>query len=419
MASRSTEASPTTEAAKAESSSRESEEKEEKYDQEEEEYHFQRVIGSFVGYEGVAMAEAERTRRAASRLRPEGHAMLPEGALERRVKALEEGARRNSAFLNEVVRNQGGFGPLNAAALVNQRHLHPRARPRRADHGKVRSTLQSVVREWTTEGEIERRQAYEPLLDELERSFPLEKEKRAAVRVLIPGAGLGRLPLEVAARGYSAQGNEFSYHMLLVSNYLLNAPELAANALTIQPFIDQPSNVRNAEDRCRKITFPDVSPAMVLAPLLDAPGDVDFSMAAGEFLEVYADQANNWDAIVTCFFVDTAPVVLDYINAIWRLLKPNGKWLNLGPLLYHWATPSSSADVEDFVDDRYNQSVELSWDELRFAILRRGFSLQRETFKTCNYTHNPKSLQRITFDSIFFTAVKPGPVSATSSSSSS
>lgn len=34
-------------------------------------------------------------------------------------------------------------------------------------------------------------------------------------RVLVPGAGLGRLPLEIAARGYSCQGNEFSYFMLL------------------------------------------------------------------------------------------------------------------------------------------------------------------------------------------------------------
>jgi hypothetical protein len=34
-------------------------------------------------------------------------------------------------------------------------------------------------------------------------------------RVLVPGAGLGRLPLEIASRGYACQGNEFSYYMLL------------------------------------------------------------------------------------------------------------------------------------------------------------------------------------------------------------
>ena len=41
-------------------------------------------------------------------------------------------------------------------------------------------------------------------------------------KVLCPGAGLGRLVLEIAGRGYAAQGNEFSYFMLLASNYLLN-----------------------------------------------------------------------------------------------------------------------------------------------------------------------------------------------------
>ncbi len=34
-------------------------------------------------------------------------------------------------------------------------------------------------------------------------------------RVLVPGAGLARLCVEVAALGFEAQGNEFSYFMLL------------------------------------------------------------------------------------------------------------------------------------------------------------------------------------------------------------
>lgn len=33
--------------------------------------------------------------------------------------------------------------------------------------------------------------------------------------MLVPGAGLARLCVEVAALGYEAQGNEFSYFMLL------------------------------------------------------------------------------------------------------------------------------------------------------------------------------------------------------------
>lgn len=47
-----------------------------------------------------------------------------------------------------------------------------------------------------------------------------------------------------------------------------------------------------------------------LAPTLPFPV---FSMAAGDFVQTYGDasQAGEWDAVVTCFFIDTAPVVME------------------------------------------------------------------------------------------------------------
>lgn len=42
------------------------------------------------------------------------------------------------------------------------------------------------------------------------------------VKVLVPGAGLGRLAWEIACLGYSCQGNEWSFFMLFSSNYVLN-----------------------------------------------------------------------------------------------------------------------------------------------------------------------------------------------------
>jgi carnosine N-methyltransferase len=39
--------------------------------------------------------------------------------------------------------------------------------------------------------------------------------------------------------------------------------------------------------------------------------------------------------------------VMDYIETIQRLLKPGGVWINLGPLLYHWANGPGD-------DERYN-----------------------------------------------------------------
>ena len=57
------------------------------------------------------------------------------------------------------------------------------------------------------------------------------------------------------------------------------------------------------------------------------------------FKQVYsADEYKcSQDVVVTCFFLDTARNVLDYIELIHQILKPGGHWINLGPLLYHFA----------------------------------------------------------------------------------
>lgn len=358
-------------------------------DDQEEQLHFQRVIGSFVGYESVTMADVERTRRALARLTPSARRLLPAQSLDTKVAALQRAAQANARFLREVVDNQGSF-PTPAGS-----------RPREADHSKVRSTLHSVVRDWSREGEAERRQSYDPLLAELKRLvLPVERGKRA--RVLVPGAGLARLVLEVAVAGYASQGNEFSYHMLLCSNFFLNMG-LPVESIPIYPFIDQPSNVRVASDRCRVVRVPDICPSDMLVQR-DGEPPLDFSMAAGEFLEVYEGQDEQWDAVVTCFFVDTAPVAVDYVDAIFRLLKPGRPWINLGPLLYHWVpTPSVGDDVDD---DRYSQSIELAWDELKHVILARGFRIVNEEWRSATYTANSRSMMRTQYDCLFFTAVK-------------
>lgn len=88
---------------------------------------------------------------------------------------------------------------------------------------KVRSTLRSFVRDWTREGEDERNACYVPCLEALERYFPQKGDtgekvveimtdeedvklcrktrERSEVKVLVPGCGLGRLAMEIAARG--------------------------------------------------------------------------------------------------------------------------------------------------------------------------------------------------------------------------
>lgn len=50
-----------------------------------------------------------------------------------------------------------------------------------------------------------------------------------------------------------------------------------------------------------------------------------------------------------CLCVDTAPNIVEYIETIYKLLKPGGVWINLGPLLYHWQSADGHEDDERYV----------------------------------------------------------------------
>ncbi len=35
---------------------------------------------------------------------------------------------------------------------------------------------------------------------------------------------------------------------------------------------------------------------------------------------------DEWNCVVTCFFIDTAHNIIDYVEKIWHILKPGGHW---------------------------------------------------------------------------------------------
>lgn len=74
------------------------------------------------------------------------------------------------------------------------------------------------------------------------------------------------------------------------------------------------------------VKFPDVNPTHL------PKGSSGFSMTAGDFTEVYAQQEGEWDVIATCFFIDTANNILEYVRLISHLLPVGGHWINFGEL---------------------------------------------------------------------------------------
>jgi carnosine N-methyltransferase len=101
-----------------------------------------------------------------------------------------------------------------------------------------------------------------------------------------------------------------------------------------------------------------------------------------------------WDCVVTCFFLDTAKNVIEYIEIIKNILKPGGIWINFGPLLYHYA------DMEG------EHSIEISLEQIKKIILKFGFIIEKEEMKECFYTCNTKSMMKTLYNCVFFVASK-------------
>ncbi|KNE94974.1 hypothetical protein, variant [Puccinia striiformis f. sp. tritici PST-78] len=210
-------------------------------------------------------------------------------------------------------------------------------------------------KDWSTLGSAEREACYSPILDRLERfaeSSSGHISQKSDIRVLVPGSGLARLVWEIAHRGFTAQGNEVSYPMLLASNLVLNHSES----------IDQ-WKVSNRQD---------------------------FGISVGEFTEIFAssNEHEKWDAIVTCFFLDTAQNIVEYIRRIHQILKSNGIWINLGPTLWHYESSSNPRDL----------SIELDVCEIKELCKKIGFDFEVDSEKVIETTYagNPHiNLQQV------------------------
>jgi len=205
--------------------------------------------------------------------------------------------------------------------------------------------------------------------------------------VLVPGAGLGRLPWSIAQLGYTCQGNEYSLFMLFTSNFILNKCK-DKYVHTFYPWAQHNTNNVRSVDQLSAVRFPDINPG-------ELPANSDFSMAAGNFIEIYKEP-ESWRCVATSYFIDTANNVVDYIETIWHILTAGGIWINLGPLLYHYADLSN----ED--------SIEPSYEIIREIIVSIGFEfLKEETNVSSYYTQNPHSMLAYEYRSVFFVCRKP------------
>ncbi|KAI2622185.1 N2227-domain-containing protein [Hypomontagnella submonticulosa] len=282
------------------------------------------------------------------------------------------------------------------------------------DLDKARSTLRQFYRDWSAEGAGEREACYGPVY----RALEAEKTKypnRQPMKVLVPGAGLGRTVFDLCRMGYSAEGNEISYHQLLASSYILNSTETAGQH-TIFPWIHSFSNHRSRENQFRSYKIPDVHPQSTLA---GTQGTGSMQMCAADFLCLYGDDQHRdlYDAVTTVFFLDTAPNLIRYLEVIKSCLKPGGVLINIGPLLWHWENhvPGHHGYDGDGDYDENNSlgiadpgSFELTDDEVVALVEKLGFIVEkRETGLRAPYVGDDRSMLETVYRASHWVARKP------------
>ena len=277
------------------------------------------------------------------------------------------------------------------------------------DLDKARSTIRQFFRDWTAEGAVERNACYGPVLDTVDKAYI--GEDRGLVKVLVPGAGLGRLVFEFCRRGYAVEGNEISYHQLAASNWVLNHTN-GPKQHALCPFALDFSNVVSRKHQLQKVFVPDVHVGSELQQQNEhssTPASERMAMTAADFIYLYSDKDHRetFNVVATVFFLDTAPNVIRYIEAIHHCLKNGGMWVNLGPLLWHFAErgPRDQASYgekkrgseegkDNWVGIEEPGSVELSNQELLMLLDKMGFEIQHHEIRHdgCGYIQDPESM---------------------------
>ena len=191
---------------------------------------------------------------------------------------------------------------------------------RLADRISASQTLKHFVRDWADEGSKERDDAFPCILSTL-AGFKTQAASESPLKILFPGSGVGRLGTEVANLGdFEVTLNEWSMYMNVGYRFIESLA--VVSPVSFQPFLDGLSHHKTTEDLLRTVQVPNVTP------------NSSVLLVEGDFTTAFNGKEDEFDVILTHFFIDTARNLMSYFETIHRLLKPGGRWMNLGPLLY-------------------------------------------------------------------------------------
>ena len=296
-----------------------------------------------------------------------------------RISKIKKAIDLNEKFLLSIVDKYSSNYKKNNSNLLT----------RSGEINKLRSTLKLFIRDWTIEGKKERDLTYQPIIEQIKKYFSDNNNKNR--NILVPGSGLCRLAFEIGKMGFNVDSIEVSYYMIICSDFIFNPNnELSISKYQIQPLIHSFNCLKKEDAPFQVFNFPDEN----INEVINNPNFGKINIIPGDFIQSYKDKVNCYDGIATSFFLDTANNIIEFIEIIYNILKKDGIWINVGPLLYH------------FHEIQNEISIELSWEELRKIIVKFGFEIQNERIIDSTYSSVEERLKTTIYSCIFFTAIK-------------
>jgi hypothetical protein len=211
-----------------------------------------------------------------------------------------------------------------------------------------------IVRDWSTSGSAIRENLYDWCRMQLASHHKISK---TADRILVPGAGLGRLAFDLHQQGYKVEANEISPVMVAAANAILQQNITGA----LHPFgLDYMSNEVDSNRRYDEIHFPDID----ISNSTNITGSLSYTI--GDLIGPYyqaKSHAHSFGAVLTCFFIDTATNIYEYLQMMQHLIRPGGLWVNVGPVQWH-----RHAVLQPSVDELYDLVVSFGFDVLHWKI---------------------------------------------------
>ena len=191
-----------------------------------------------------------------------------------------------------------------------------------------------IARDWSPLGKNIRENIYQWCVDQVQVHVPMRKEKK----ILVPGAGLGRLAFDIANKGYVTEANEISPVMVAAACAILQRNEAGVLHPFAMDFMNNEVESNRRYDGVHFSTSDDggLNEDSIPSSPKEKTDEGRLSYTVGDF-SYYETKThhNSFDSVVTCFFIDTAPNIYDYLNVIANVLPRGGVWVNLGPLQWH------------------------------------------------------------------------------------